>query len=140
MRREVGGGTPAHGCVEWEQPEVICGDICTVLAVTFPGFATTISVTDASKRGLPRLVADAEAGAGIVVERRGVPAAVVVGAERMRSILTREDDLRSAALVLTRAAADNGNRSSLDEVLTAFGFDREELEGELDAELRTADA
>ncbi|MBK5223098.1 MAG: type II toxin-antitoxin system Phd/YefM family antitoxin [Acidimicrobiia bacterium] len=108
--------------------------------MTFPGFATSVSVTDASKRGLPRLVADAEAGAGIVVERRGVPAAVVVGADRMRSILQREDDVRSAALVLSRAATDNGNRSSLDEVLEAFGFNRDELEAELDAELRTTDA
>lgn len=96
-------------------------------------FATSLSVTDAAKRGLPRLVADAEAGAGVVVERRGVPAAVVVGVERMQAILRREDDLRSAALVLTRAATDNGNRSSLDDVISAFGFDRAELEAELHA-------
>ncbi len=108
--------------------------------MTFAGFETSVSVTDASSRGVSRLVADAEAGAGIVVERRGVPAAVVVGVERMRSILQREDDLRSAALVLSRAATDNGNRSSLDEVITAFGFDRDELEAELDAELRATDA
>lgn len=110
------------------------------MVMTFPGFATSVSVTDASKRGLSRLVADAEAGAGIVVERRGVPAAVLLGAERMRSILQREDDLRSAALVLSRAATDSGNRSSLTEVIEQFGFDRDELEAELDAELRATDA
>jgi prevent-host-death family protein len=108
--------------------------------VTFAGFSTSVSVTDAAKRGLSRLVAEAEGGGGIVVERRGVPAAVVVGAERMRAILQREDDLRSAALVLSRAATDNGNRSSLGEVIEAFGFERDELEAELDAERRAADA
>lgn len=108
--------------------------------MTFAGFDASLSVTDASRRGLSRLVADAEAGAGVVVERRGVAAAVVVGAHRMRSILQREDDLRSAALVLTRAATDDGNRSSLDEVIAAFGFDREELEAELDAELHASGA
>lgn len=103
--------------------------------MSFAGFDHALSVTDASRRGVSGLVADAERGGGVVVERRGVPAAVVVGAARMRAILEREDDLRSAALVLTRAATDDGTRSSLDEVIEAFGFDRAELERELDAEL-----
>lgn len=120
-------------------PGAICADFCTVCDMSIAEFATPLSVTDAAKRGLPRLVADAEAGASVVVERRGVPAAVVVGIERMQAILRREDDLRSAALVLTRAATDSGNRSSLDEVISAFGFDRAELEAELDAELRASD-
>ena len=97
-------------------------------------FESTLSVTDASKRGISRIVADAESGAGVVVERRGKPAAVVVGMKRMQSILEREDDLRSAALVLSRAATDTGNRTSLDDVITAFGFDRAELEEEFEAE------
>lgn len=98
-------------------------------------FERSLSVTDASRRGVSGLVADAEAGADIVVERRGTPAAVVIGVDRMRSILEREDDLRSGALVLSRAATDDGGRSSLDEVIEAFGFDRRDLEAELDAEL-----
>ncbi len=96
-------------------------------------FESTLSVTDASKRGVSRIVADAESGAGIVVERRGEPAAVVVGMKRMQSILEREDDLRSAVLVLSRAATDTGNRTSLDDVISALGFDRAELEEELEA-------
>lgn len=97
-------------------------------------FDSTLSVTDAGKRGLSRIVADAEAGAAVVVERRGKPAAVVVGMKRIQSILEREDDVRSAVLVLSRAATDSGNRTSLDEVISAFGFDRAELEEELEAE------
>lgn len=97
-------------------------------------FGAAISVTDASRRGISRLIADAEAGAGIVLERRGRPAAVMMGAARLDSILEMEADVRSAALVLSRAATDNGERTSLDEAITDFGFSREELESELEAE------
>lgn len=96
---------------------------------------TSISVTDASKRGVSRLVADAEAGAAVVVARRGKPAAVVLGMDRLQSILDHDDDLRSAALVLARAATDDGTRVPLEDVIAAFGFDRAELETELDAEI-----
>jgi len=95
----------------------------------------SISVTDASIRGVSRLVADAEAGAAVVVARRGKPAAVVLGIDRFQSILDHDDDLRSAALVLARAATDDGTRIALDDVITAFGFDKDELETELDAEI-----
>ena len=99
------------------------------------GIEASLSVTDASRRGVARLVADAERGAGVIVSRRGTPAAVVVGVGRMESILRREDDLRSAALGLARSATNAGDGATLDEAITAFGFDRAELEAELDAEL-----
>ncbi|MEA3511489.1 MAG: type II toxin-antitoxin system Phd/YefM family antitoxin [Actinomycetota bacterium] len=95
---------------------------------------SSLSVTEASKRGVSRIVADAESGAEVVVERRGEPAAVVVGMNRIRSILEREDDLRWAALVLSRAVTDTGKRASLDDVLSALGFDRAELEEEREAD------
>ncbi len=115
-----------HGCFLYRNL-YSCG-------VSSIAFESTLSVTDASKRGISRIVADAESGAGVVVERRGKPAAVIVGMNRIQSILEREDDLRSAALVLSRAATDTGNRTSLDEVISALGFDRAELEAELDAD------
>jgi len=37
--------------------------------------------------------------------------------------------------VLARAATDTGDRTSLDDVLVSFGFDRAELQAALDAEL-----
>jgi hypothetical protein len=46
-----------------------------------------------------------------------------------------EADLRSAALVLARAATDNGQRTDLDDVIATLGFNRSELETELDVEL-----
>ena len=98
------------------------------------GIENELSVTEASRRGVAGLVADAERGANVIVSRRGTPAAAVVGVGRLASILQREDDLRTATLVLARAATDPGTRTDLDDVLTAFGFDRDELEAELAAE------
>jgi hypothetical protein len=38
-------------------------------------------------------------------------------------------------LVVGRLAADSGTRISLDDVISKFGFSREELERELDADI-----
>ncbi len=46
-----------------------------------------------------------------------------------------EADIRSAALLLERAAADDGDRTDLDDFIAALGFDRSQLEAELDAEV-----
>ena len=85
--------------------------------------ATTerVSVTEASRRGVARLVADAAHGSEVVVERHGAPVAAVVAYERYTELARLRDDLRDLALVLGRAAADDGQRHSLDEVVDAFG-------------------
>lgn len=56
---------------------------------------------------------------------------------RRRSPSSRgvEADLRDLALVLARTATDDGRRTSLDDAIAAFGFDRSELERQLDADL-----
>ncbi|MDZ7732489.1 MAG: prevent-host-death family protein [Acidimicrobiia bacterium] len=77
----------------------------------------------------------ASEGHEIVVERRGQAMAAVVGMQRLDELVELEADLRSAALVLTRLATDSGRRTDLDDVIAAFGFDRAELEAELDADL-----
>ena len=41
-------------------------------------------------------------------------------------------DIRSAALVLAREADDDGSPTDLDDVIDALGFDRTQLEAELD--------
>jgi hypothetical protein len=38
-------------------------------------------------------------------------------------------------LLLARVATDTGVRTDLDDAISAFGFDRSELEAELDADL-----
>jgi len=95
----------------------------------------TLSVTEAAERGVPAIVREASEGHDFVVERRGVAVAAVVGMARFAEMAELERDLRSAALILSRLATDNGHRVDLDEAIAAFGFNRSELESELDADL-----
>jgi prevent-host-death family protein len=80
-----------------------------------------VSVTEASRRGVARLVADAAHDSEVVVERHGVPVAAVVSYDRFAELTRLRDDLRDLALVLGRAAGDDGRRHTLDEVVDAFG-------------------
>jgi antitoxin (DNA-binding transcriptional repressor) of toxin-antitoxin stability system len=93
-----------------------------------------LSVTEAASRGLPRLVRDAEMGEDLVVERRGRAVAAVVSMRHLDEIRRLESDLQDAVLLLARLATDTGARTPLDAVIAHFGFDRAELEAELDAE------
>jgi prevent-host-death family protein len=80
-----------------------------------------VSVTEASRRGVARLVADAAHGTEVVVERHGEPLAAVVAYERYTELLQLRADLRDLALVLGRGADDDGTRHTLDDVVGAFG-------------------
>jgi antitoxin (DNA-binding transcriptional repressor) of toxin-antitoxin stability system len=80
-------------------------------------------------------VRDVEMGEDVVVERHGRAVVAVVNMRHLDELRRLEADLREAALILSRAATDTGRRTNLDEVIAAFGFDRAELEAELDAEL-----
>ncbi|MDO8732973.1 MAG: type II toxin-antitoxin system prevent-host-death family antitoxin [Actinomycetota bacterium] len=91
----------------------------------------TLSVTDAASRGVSSLVASAESGQDVVVERRGKPVAVVVGMGRLARLDKLESELRDISLLLARAATDTGERVDLDDALAVLGFDRSELEAEL---------
>lgn len=97
--------------------------------------AHVVSVTEAVGRGLPGLVKDVEEGEDIVIARRGKPVAAVVSMRRLDQLRALEADLRDIALVLTRAATDTGARVGLDEAISAFGFDRADLESDLELDL-----
>lgn len=84
-------------------------------------------MTEATQRGVAGLVADAEHGSDLVVTRRHRPVAAVVGISRLAELEEAAADLRDLALVLARAATDNGRRTSIDEVLEAFGHTQESL-------------
>lgn len=94
-----------------------------------------LSVTDAASRGVPGLVREAEEGHDIIVSRHGRPVAAVVGLGQLEKLRELEADLRSAALVLTRMMADGGVRNDVNDVISQLGFDRDELESELAADL-----
>jgi len=93
------------------------------------GPAQTLTVTEATRRGVAGLLADAATGEGIVVTRRRVPVAAIMSVGRLADLDAARDDLVDLALVLGRAATDTGNRTGLDQVLAAFGQSRESLAG-----------
>jgi prevent-host-death family protein len=80
-----------------------------------------LSVSAASSRGIARLVADAANGDEVVITRHHRPVAAVVGVERLRELDELTADLRDLSLVIARVADDDGRRTTLDDVLTAFG-------------------
>ena len=87
-----------------------------------------VAITEASRRGVSRLVADAENGHPTVLRRRAEPVAAVVSYRELQRLQALERDLVDVALVLARAATDTGRRISLDEVITSSGYTREHLD------------
>lgn len=86
-----------------------------------------VSVTEAAKRGVAGLVADAEAGTDVVVTRRQRPVVAVVSIGRLTEIDQTVSDLNDLALVIARSATDDGRRVPFDDVAAAFGHTRESL-------------
>ena len=111
-------------------------EIYIVRAMTKAAVAPySLSVTDASARGISALVNDAEHGADIVVERRRQAIAVILSTRRLERLEEAERDLRDIGLVLARAATDTGERTDLSKAISHLGFDRSALEAELDEDL-----
>ncbi|KJF15590.1 Phd/YefM protein [Acidithrix ferrooxidans] len=112
----------------------ICTDSCILFFVTrTPNYI--ISVSDAAKRGIAGLARDAESGSSITVERNHRPVAAIIGVSELHRYQEAERDLRDLAVVLIRTATDNGERTSLDNVFSRFGFDRAVLEREVAEDL-----
>lgn len=86
-----------------------------------------VQITEAGRRGLSKLVADAEAGHTTVLRRRAEPVAAVVSYRDVQRLADLERDLTDVALVLARAASDSGNRSALDDVISSYGYTRQQL-------------
>jgi antitoxin (DNA-binding transcriptional repressor) of toxin-antitoxin stability system len=86
-----------------------------------------ISVSEASRLGLSRLLNDAEHGHDRVVLRNNRPVAAVVNMDRLTEIEHLSDDLADVSLLAARLVLATPHRFSLDEVLDRFGFSREEL-------------
>lgn len=90
--------------------------------------AEAISITEASARGISKLAAEAAAGRTTILRRRADRIAGIVSYQEILRLGELERDLTDLALVLSRAATDSGERTSLDDVLAAAGLTREQLE------------
>ncbi|WP_158605458.1 type II toxin-antitoxin system Phd/YefM family antitoxin [Amycolatopsis panacis] len=94
-----------------------------------------ISVSDANKQGVSKLVAEASEGRDLVLIKNNKPAAVIVGIdkiERLQRLDEIEDDLRLMTLALVRAATDSGRRVTLEDAAAKFGIDLDELDDDED--------
>lgn len=61
--------------------------------------------------------------------------AAVISVKHFDELQRFRDDLIAGSLILARELSDTGNRTDLDDAISAFGFERAEPEAELDADL-----
>ena len=79
-------------------------------------------MTEASRRGVARLVADAAHGIEVVVERHGAPVAAVVGVDRFAELMQlARRPARPRARDRPRPPTTTVARTPLDDVVDAFG-------------------
>ena len=83
-----------------------------------------LSVTEAGRRGVARLVADAAHGDEVVVTRHHRPLAAVVGIDHLRELERLRADLRDLALAVARSADDDGRRTPIERVAEALAAPR----------------
>jgi antitoxin (DNA-binding transcriptional repressor) of toxin-antitoxin stability system len=86
-----------------------------------------ISISDANKMGISSLVHDAERGREHILLRNNKPVAAVISMERLEALQQLEDDLLDISLAAARLATAGPDRTMLDDVLTQFGFTRDQL-------------
>lgn len=85
-----------------------------------------ISITEANSKGVSKLVSDAENGRPQVLMRNSKAVAAIVdiaSMDRLQRLDELEVDLRLLSVALVRAAADDGRRFDLDDVLAEAGID-----------------
>lgn len=85
-----------------------------------------VSVTDASRRGLPAIVAEAEQHP-VLITRRDQEAVVVIGADRLAELDEAMADMMDLALVVARAVTDTGKRYTLTDVMAEVGMSEEQI-------------
>jgi PHD/YefM family antitoxin component YafN of YafNO toxin-antitoxin module len=88
-----------------------------------------ISVTEAGREGISKLVTTASEGRRLVVFRNNQPAAAIVDIEtmeRLQRLEELEEDLKLIAVAWVRALTDSGDRYNLDDVAAEFGVDLDE--------------
>ena len=90
-----------------------------------------ISVSEASNKGVSRLIESAAQGRPQVVLRNNQAVAAVVSIEtmeRLQRVEELESDLRLLSVALARTVTDSGRRYDLDDVAAELGIDLESPE------------
>lgn len=89
--------------------------------------ADLISISDANRLGISALVREAAAGHERVVLRNNKPVAAVVSMRRIEQLQQLQEDLLDVSLAAARMLTTGPRRHALDDVLTQFGYTREQL-------------
>jgi len=90
-----------------------------------------ISVTEASRQGISKLVNEASEGRDFVVIKNNRPAAAIVGIEkfeRLQRLEEYEEDIRLLTMAIVRSATDTEPQVSLEDAAARFGNDLDELD------------
>lgn len=93
-----------------------------------PAQVKTLSITEATAKGVSGVVGLVEDGQAVILERHGRPVATVMSIAKTLELEEYEDDLRSIALIMARMAGDDGRRYSLDEMMDLAGVTRAQLD------------
>ncbi len=86
-----------------------------------------ISLSEASKQGLSKLVTEAAAGRRCVIVRNNHPAVAIVSIDWLTEAQNALEDWRDLTLALDRVSVDSGQRTSLDDVFALFNVTRDQL-------------
>ena len=86
-----------------------------------------ISVTEANRQGVSKLVSEASSGRELILIRNNKPAAAIVGIEKLERLQRLEEDIKLLTVALVRSATDTGERVALADAAARFGIDLDEL-------------
>lgn len=92
--------------------------------------ADMVSVSEASNRGVSKLVAEAEAGREWVILRGNKPAAAMIGVsrlQRLRELEERESGMGLIATAITRMLIELERAKDVDEIQKTLGISDDEL-------------
>lgn len=87
-----------------------------------------ISVSEAGKLGISKLVTAAERGEQRVLIKNNKPVAAVIGIGTLERNEELEEQLLDLSLAVTRLLTTSERRHSLDDVLDRLGFTRKDIE------------
>lgn len=88
--------------------------------------AEPLPIAAPSRRGVSKLVTDAENSHATILQRHAEPVVAVISFHELQRLQGLERDLLDVALVLARAATETGRRTSRDEAIESLGFTREQ--------------